>query len=49
MLRHTRRGKRIRCYGRVLVEGGAGIVIADRVVFLKGMLPTEMVKCWESK
>jgi acetyltransferase-like isoleucine patch superfamily enzyme/acyl carrier protein len=42
MLRHTRRGKRIRCYGRVLVEGAPGIVVSDRVVFLKGMLPTEL-------
>ncbi len=42
MLRHTKRGKRVRCYGRVLVEGGTGIVVSDRVVFLKGMLPTEL-------
>jgi maltose O-acetyltransferase len=42
MLRNTQRGKRIRCYGRVLVEGGSGITVSDRVVFLKGMLPTEL-------
>lgn len=42
LLRDTRRGKRIRCYGRVLVEGGPGIAVCDRVVFLKGMLPTEL-------
>jgi acetyltransferase-like isoleucine patch superfamily enzyme/acyl carrier protein len=42
MLRHTSQGKRVRCYGRVLVEGGRGIVVSDRVVFLKGMLPTEL-------
>jgi maltose O-acetyltransferase len=42
MLRHTKRGKRVRCYGRVLIEGGTGILVSDRVVFLKGMLPTEL-------
>jgi maltose O-acetyltransferase len=42
MLRSTRQGKRVRCYGRVLVEGGRAIVIGDRVVFLDGMLPSEL-------
>ena len=42
MLRSTRQGKRIRCYGRVLVEGARGIAIGDRVVFLDGMLPSEL-------
>jgi acetyltransferase-like isoleucine patch superfamily enzyme/acyl carrier protein len=42
MLRSTKRGKRVRCYGRVLVEGGSGIRVSQRVVFLKGMIPTEL-------
>jgi acetyltransferase-like isoleucine patch superfamily enzyme/acyl carrier protein len=42
MLRGTRRGERIRCYGGVLVEGRSGIEIGARVVFLDGMLPTEL-------
>jgi acetyltransferase-like isoleucine patch superfamily enzyme/acyl carrier protein len=46
MLRGIRRGERIRCYGRVLVEGRSGIEIGERAVFLKGMLPTEL-RCAE--
>jgi acetyltransferase-like isoleucine patch superfamily enzyme/acyl carrier protein len=46
MLRGTKRGERIRCYGRVLVEGRAGITVGERAVFLKGMLPTEL-RCEE--
>ena len=42
MLRSAKQGKRVRCYGRVLVEGGAGIQVSTRVVFLKGMIPTEL-------
>ena len=42
MLRSATQGKRVRCYGRVLVEGGAGIRISTRVVFLKGMIPSEL-------
>jgi acetyltransferase-like isoleucine patch superfamily enzyme/acyl carrier protein len=46
MLRGTKRGERIRCYGRVLVEGRSGISLGERTVFLKGMLPTEL-RCEE--
>ena len=42
MLRGTKRGERIRCYGRVLLEGRSGIEVGDRAVFMKGMLPTEL-------
>jgi len=42
MLRSAKQGKRVRCYGRVLVEGGTGIQVSTRVVFLKGMIPTEL-------
>jgi maltose O-acetyltransferase len=42
MLRSAKQGKRVRCYGRVLVEGGSGIRVSTRVVFLKGMIPSEL-------
>jgi acetyltransferase-like isoleucine patch superfamily enzyme/acyl carrier protein len=41
-LRAAKRGERIRCYGRLLVEGSSAIEIGERVVFLNGMLPTEL-------
>jgi acetyltransferase-like isoleucine patch superfamily enzyme/acyl carrier protein len=46
VLRSTKQGERVRCYGRVLVEGGPAIEVASRVVFLKGMFPTEL-RCAE--
>ncbi|HTB75764.1 MAG TPA: acyltransferase [Polyangiaceae bacterium] len=41
-LRGTRRGGRVRCYGRVLVPRPAGIEVGQRSVFLGGMVATEL-------
>jgi acetyltransferase-like isoleucine patch superfamily enzyme/acyl carrier protein len=45
-LRGTRQGARVRCHGRVLVPGRAGVEIGQRAVFLGGTIPTEL-RCQE--
>jgi acetyltransferase-like isoleucine patch superfamily enzyme/acyl carrier protein len=45
-LRGTRQGTRVRCHGRVLVPGRAGVEIGQRAVFLGGTIPTEL-RCQE--
>lgn len=45
-LRGTRQGARVRCHGRVLVPGRAGVEIGQRAVFLGGTIPTEL-RCRE--
>jgi len=45
-LRGTRRGPRVRCYGRVLVPRRAGVRVGQRSVFLGGTIPTEL-RCGE--
>jgi maltose O-acetyltransferase len=42
-LRGATLGARVRCYGRMLVDGSRGIEVASRTVFLGGMFPTELV------
>jgi len=41
-LRGTRRGRRVRCYGRVIVPQRAGVEVGQRSVFMGGMIPTEL-------
>jgi maltose O-acetyltransferase len=41
-LRGARRGARIRCYGRLMVPMPAGIEVGQKVVFLRGPIPTEL-------
>jgi maltose O-acetyltransferase len=41
-LRGTRRGARVRCFGRVLVPRRRGVEIGQRTVFLGGAVPTEL-------
>ena len=45
-LRGVRHGARVRCYGRVHVEGGRGITVGARVLFSGGIFPTEL-RCRE--
>jgi acetyltransferase-like isoleucine patch superfamily enzyme/acyl carrier protein len=45
-LHGTKRGARVRCYGRMLVHGRTGIEIGSRTTFLGGMFPTEL-RCEE--
>lgn len=42
-LRGAKLGRRVRCYGPLLVRGPGGIQVGSRTVFLQGMLPTELV------
>jgi acetoacetyl-CoA synthase len=42
LLRGTRRGARVRCYGGLLVPRREGVEIGSRAVFLGGSIPTEL-------
>ena len=41
-LRGTKHGARVRCHGRILVHGRAGIEVGSRTTFLAGIFPTEL-------
>jgi acetyltransferase-like isoleucine patch superfamily enzyme/acyl carrier protein len=41
-LRGAKLGRRVRCYGPLVVRGRRGIHVLSRAVFLGGMLPTEL-------
>lgn len=41
-LRGTRRGARVRCFGRVVVPRRRGVEVGQRTVFLGGAVPTEL-------
>jgi acetyltransferase-like isoleucine patch superfamily enzyme len=41
-LRGARRGRRVRCYGPILVPQRAGVDVGSRTAFLRGTIPTEL-------
>jgi tetrahydrodipicolinate N-succinyltransferase len=43
LFRDCRRGTSVYAFGRVRVEGGLGIRLGDRITFVGGMVPTELL------